>query len=183
MGKLNITETAIGALKPYPRNARTHSKKQLRQIAESIKKFGWTNPVLTDGCGMILAGHGRVQAAKLLGLSEVPVICIDTMSDSEKRAYILADNKLAENAGWDDDLLATELQFLTDIELDFDVELTGFGMGEIDVLLSRPRRRKLSRWNCRIPMQLSSAEPVISGWLVTIASCVEMPVRQATGRL
>jgi DNA modification methylase len=136
MCRLNVAEKAITALTPFKNNPRTHSAKQIRQIADSLKQFGWTNPVLTDGEGMILAGHGRVAAAKLLGLTKVPVICIDRMSESEKRAYIIADNKLAENAGWDPELLAIELQFLVDSDLSFDVELTGFDMGEIDVLLA-----------------------------------------------
>jgi DNA modification methylase len=126
----------VSSLKPYANNPRTHSKKQIRQIADSIREFGWTNPVLTDAAGNVLAGHGRIEAAKFLGETEIPVLRLEHMNEAQKRAIIIADNKLAENAGWNDDLLATELQFLTDIELDFDVELTGFDMGEIDVLLS-----------------------------------------------
>src|SRR6056297_3107275 len=104
------TEIAyVRDLKPYARNPRTHSKDQIRQIADSIRTFGWTNPVLIDEAGGVLAGHGRIEAAKLLGLDEVPVIRLDHMSAAEKRAYILADNKLAENAGWDEELLAIEL--------------------------------------------------------------------------
>ncbi len=134
--RLNVVEKAINALTPFKNNPRTHSKKQIRQIADSLKQFGWTNPVLIDGEGMILAGHGRVEAAKLLGLTKVPVICIDIMSEAEKRAYIIADNRLAEKAGWDEELLSIELQFLVDSDLSFDLELTGFDMGEIDVLLT-----------------------------------------------
>ena len=105
----NITPRAITALRPYPRNARTHSRKQLRQIADSIREFGFTNPVLIDEAGMILAGHGRVEAARSLGLTEVPCLRLDHMNEKQKRAYILADNKLAQNAGWDEELLAAEL--------------------------------------------------------------------------
>jgi ParB-like nuclease domain len=91
----------LGRLKPYKNNARTHSKKQVRQIANSIKRFGFTNPVLIDDAGEIIAGHGRVEAAKLLGLAAVPTIRLSHLSETEKRAYVLADNRLAEKAGWD----------------------------------------------------------------------------------
>jgi DNA modification methylase len=124
---------AVARLKPYGANARTHSKKQIRQIADSIQRFGFTNPVLIDDEGMIVAGHGRVAAAKLLKLTAVPALRLSHLSDAEKSAYILADNRLAEKAGWDKELLAIELQGL--IELDFDVEITGFEMPEIDLVL------------------------------------------------
>jgi len=107
---LAVTWLDIGALKPYPKNARTHSKKQIREIAESIKTFGWTNPVLVDGDGGIIAGHARVEAAKMLGLEKVPTILIDDLTAAQKRAYILADNKLALNAGWDEVVLAEEVR-------------------------------------------------------------------------
>jgi DNA modification methylase len=125
-------------LKPYARNARRHSKKQVGQIAESIRRFGFTNPVLIDKSGEIIAGHGRVQAAKQLGLQQVPTILIDHLTDAERRAYIIADNKLALNAGWDQDLLAIELQGLIDI--DFDVTLTGFSLAEVDMTLDAARQ-------------------------------------------
>ena len=128
-----ITHARIGDLVPNASNARTHSPRQLAQIARSIERFGFNNPVLIDGNNKILAGHGRVGAAKLLGLDTIPVLKIDHLIDIEKRAYVLADNKLAEKAGWDAEILALELQDLVD--LDFDVELTGFETGEIDVLL------------------------------------------------
>jgi DNA modification methylase len=114
-------------------NARTHSRKQIRQIAESITRFGFCNPVLVDGENQIIAGHGRVEAAKVLGLKEVPTVRLAHLSEAEKRAYVLADNRLAELAGWDREILAIELQGLIDLE--FDVELTGFEMGEIDIIL------------------------------------------------
>ncbi|MCZ8163813.1 MAG: site-specific DNA-methyltransferase [Beijerinckiaceae bacterium] len=122
-------------LSPYPRNARTHSRKQIRQIADSITRFGFTNPVLIDEHGMILAGHGRVEAAKLLGMAEVPCLRFDHMSEAEKRAYILADNKLALNAGWDEDLLADELKALLADSLEIDIGVTGFTIAEVDRLI------------------------------------------------
>ena len=132
---LKVSAVPVPALKPYRRNPRTHSKKQIRQIAASIQAFGWTNPILIDGEEVIIAGHGRLKAAMSLGIDRVPAICIDDMTEAQKRAYILADNKLAENAGWYPDLLALELQGLIEMELDFDVTTTGFEMGEIDLLI------------------------------------------------
>jgi DNA modification methylase len=131
-----IEQIAIADLTPWKRNARTHSKKQLRQIADSIETFGFTNPVLIDTDNTILAGHGRVEAAKLIGLREVPCVRLEHMTPAQKRAYVLADNKLALNAGWDDELLAEELQALlgTD-DLGFDVGVIGFDLPEIDALI------------------------------------------------
>mgnify|MGYP003382144986 CR=1 FL=1 len=130
------------SLHPYAGNARTHSPKQLRQIADSIRRFGFVNPILVGADGDIIAGHGRLAAAELLGLSEVPVLPITHLSPAEKRAYILADNKLAEKAGWDKEILAIELQAL--IDFDFEVELTGFELAEIDLILDEDRARKSS---------------------------------------
>ena len=126
MSKSNITieYRAIVELRPYDHNARTHSKKQIRQIADSIERFGFTNPILvTDDAGVI-AGHGRLEAARLLGMRQVPTVKLSHLSEAERRAYVLADNKLALNAGWDREILAIELQALVDLE--FDVEITGF---------------------------------------------------------
>ena len=131
--ELEVQTLEVSALKPYPRNARTHSKKQIKQIATSIERFGWTNPVLVDADGQIVAGHGRVEAAKLLGIEQVPTIRLEGLSEAQIRAYVIADNKLAENAGWDRETLAIELQAL--IELDFEIELTGFETAEIDLLI------------------------------------------------
>ena len=125
----------VSRLTPYKNNARTHSKKQIKQIASSIKRFGFNNPVLVDDAGEIIAGHGRVEAAKLLGLVGVPTLRLFHLSPAEKRAYILADNRLAEKAGWDREILAIELQGL--IDLDFEVEITGFETPEIDILLDQ----------------------------------------------
>ena len=134
---MKIENTSVRELRPHPNNARTHSKKQIRQIAKSIEKFGFCNPVLVDDAKQIIAGHGRVEAAKLLGIDAVPTCRLSHLSDADKRAYVLADNKLAEKAGWDRELLAIELQGL--IELDVDIELTGFEMAEIDLILEEAR--------------------------------------------
>jgi ParB-like chromosome segregation protein Spo0J len=132
---LKIEHRPPGELKPYAGNARTHSAKQIAQIAASIKAFGFNSPILIDREGGIVAGHGRVAAAKQLGTATVPVIRLEHLSDAQKRAYILADNKLAEKAGWDSEILAIELQHFMALELDFDVSLTGFELPEIDVLI------------------------------------------------
>lgn len=131
-----MTQIKISALRPYPKNARTHSPKQIRQIAKSIKSFGFTNPVLIDKDNCILAGHGRVEAAKLAGLTEVPAAVISHLTPAQKKAYILADNRLAELSGWNKDILKIELEELQRIDCDFDLTLTGFEAPEIDVLLS-----------------------------------------------
>ncbi|MCB7129879.1 MAG: ParB N-terminal domain-containing protein, partial [Candidatus Brocadiales bacterium] len=125
----------VSDLKPYPKNARTHSKKQIRKIAESIREFGWTNPILIDAEEGIIAGHGRVEAAKLMDLEQVPTLQIDHLTEKQKRAYIMADNRLAELAGWDIEILATELQFLTTVDLDFDISIIGFETAEIDLMI------------------------------------------------
>jgi DNA modification methylase len=123
-------------LRPWAKNARTHSKKQLRQIAESIQAFGFTNPVLIDQTNTILAGHGRVEAAKSLGMATVPCLRIEHMTEAEKRAYVIADNKLALNAGWDEEMLAQELQGLLATEdIGFDIGAIGFEVAEIDSLI------------------------------------------------
>jgi ParB-like chromosome segregation protein Spo0J len=128
---------AVARLRPFAKNARTHSKKQLRQIAGSIEKFGFTNPVLISDDDEIIAGHGRVEAAKLLGMESVPTLRLSHLSAAQRRAYVIADNKLALNAGWDREVLAIELQSLVDLE--FDVEVTGFSLAEIDVLVDEAR--------------------------------------------
>ena len=122
-------------LKPCPRNARTHSKKQIRQIARSIERFGFTNPVLIDKRAQIIAGHGRVEAALHLRLARVPALRISHLSEVDKRAYILADNRLAEKAGWDREVLALELGELCELLTD-EINITGFETGEVDLLLS-----------------------------------------------
>jgi len=128
----NIELRQVTELIPYINNARTHSDEQIAQISASIKEFGWTNPILIDGENGIIAGHGRVAAARKLGMTEVPAIQLDGLSVTQKKALILADNKLALNAGWDDVLVAIELADLK--EMDFDITLTGFSLDEFDAL-------------------------------------------------
>ncbi len=135
----HIEMRAASTLTPYAGNARTHSKKQIRQIADSIRRFGFTNPVLISDQGEIIAGHGRVLAAKELGISKIPTVKLSHLSAADRRAYVLADNKLALNAGWDTELLATELQAL--IDFDFDISLTGFSVAEVDCLLDQAAER------------------------------------------
>jgi site-specific DNA-methyltransferase (adenine-specific) len=130
--QIKVVKMRVEDLIPYARNARTHNDEQITQIAASIREFGFMNPVLIDGDSNIIAGHGRVLAARKLGLEEVPCVIHDHLTETQRKAYILADNKLALNAGWDDDLLRLELCELVD--LGFDMELTGFGLDEIDAL-------------------------------------------------
>lgn len=135
--KLKIEYRKVSELLPYARNARTHSDEQVSQLAASIKEFGFNNPVAIDADGMILCGHGRVMAAQKLHMDEVPTVCLSHLSDTQVKAYILADNKLALNAGWDNDMLKVELEDLKD--LDFDLNLTGFSDEELkDILVEDP---------------------------------------------
>jgi len=133
MAKQQIEQVSIEALIPYARNSRTHSDAQVAQIAASIREFGFTNPILIDAEGGIIAGHGRTMAARKLGLDEVPCIRLSSLTDAQKKAYIIADNKLALNAGWDDEMLKVELTELKD--LDFDLSLIGFDADELANLL------------------------------------------------
>lgn len=133
-GRLSVEYRPIETLIPYARNARTHSEAQVAQIAASIKEFGWTNPVLVDGDNGVIAGHGRLLAARKLGMSSVPVIELAGLSDAARRAYILADNRLALNAGWDEAMLGAEVADL--MEFGVDLEIAGFGAGELERLLA-----------------------------------------------
>jgi len=132
---LTVRHIALAELKPYAHNARTHSETQVAQIAASMGEFGWTNPVLVDGAKGIIAGHGRVLAAEQLGLDTVPCIELGDLSEAQARAYIIADNKLALNAGWDEPLLGRELLALD--ALGFDCTLAGFSGDELDGLFAR----------------------------------------------
>src|SRR3954454_18355702 len=137
MEHVAVQQMAVASLRPYPGNARTHSKKQIRQISRSIERFGFTNPVLISDDNEIIAGHGRVEAAKLLGIDAVPTLRLSHLDATQRRAYVIADNKLALNAGWDHEVLAIELQALVDLE--FDIELTGFSLAEVDLVLDDAR--------------------------------------------
>src|SRR3954468_20627669 len=127
-----IQNWPLDRLVPYANNARTHSEDQIAQIATSIREFGFTNPILVDPNAGIIAGHARLRAARKLELSDVPVIVLTGLSDAQKRAYTLADNKLALNAGWDEELLARELADLQAQE--YDLSLTGFSADELAAL-------------------------------------------------
>ena len=124
--ELLVSYRPIGSLKDNPNNSRLHSKHQVRQIANSIKAFGFTNPVLLDKNNTVVAGHGRMAAARFLGMSEVPTIRLENLTPEQVRAYVIADNRLAEKAGWDRAILTIELQHLLTLEGDFDVTITGF---------------------------------------------------------
>ena len=128
-----IRYTPISSLRLDPQNPRLHSRKQVRQIANSIASFGFNVPVLIDAERLVIAGHGRVLAAKELGWTEVPVIAIEHLDAAQRRAFAIADNRLTENSAWDDRLLAEQLKELSILDLSFDLEATGFDMGEIDL--------------------------------------------------
>lgn len=132
---LSVVYRSIGDLKPEPRNARTHSKKQIEQLCASIRQFGFTNPVLVDEQSILIAGHGRLRAAREVGLVKVPAIELAGLTEVQKKALRLADNKIALNAGWDVEILRLELAEIGTLEVDFDLSLTGFASGEIDVVL------------------------------------------------
>src|SRR6202030_4664772 len=135
---LSIEVLPIGSLWLHARNPRSHSLAQIRQIADSIQQFGFINPILVDADRGVIARHGRILAAKLLGIHEVPTIRIDHLTEAQKRAYVIADNRLAENAGWDDELLAIEFEELGALDLDFELEVTGFETAQIDLLVAGP---------------------------------------------
>ena len=130
---MEIIYKKVDELIPYVNNARTHSKEQVNQICASINEYGFTNPILIDEKGMIIAGHGRLMASKQLEMEEVPCIELKGLTEAQKKAYIIADNKMALNAGWDEELLKLELENLK--ELDFDLDLTGFDTSELDAIL------------------------------------------------
>ena len=129
---MKITQKKVDSLIPYINNSRTHSDEQVAQIAASIKEFGWTNPILVDGDNSIIAGHGRLLAARKLGYKEVPTIELADLTETQKKAYIIADNKLALNAGWDNEILSIELGSLQ--SANFDIELLGFDAIELSDL-------------------------------------------------
>jgi DNA modification methylase len=137
LSKLVVEYRVADQLAAFESNSRSHSKHQIRQIAASIKAFGFTNPVLIDNSSTIIAGHGRVEAAKLLGMEEVPTIRLENLTKDQIRAYVIADNRIAEKAGWDKSILAIELQHLLTIDSNLDITITGFEVPEIDLVLSQ----------------------------------------------
>ena len=153
-----IVVRKLEELRPYAGNARSHSRMQIEQIARSIERFGFTNPILISDYGEILAGHGRAAAARQLGWTEVPTLALSKLDAAERRAYALADNKLALNAGWDQEILAIELQALVDLE--FDAELTGFSLAEIDLVIDEARESQPNADNApedRVPAFAATA--------------------------
>lgn len=165
---LNPTE-----LKLNPKNSRTHSKKQLHKIAQSIEKLGFNNPVLIDAENIIVAGHGRVLAARELGLTEIPTICLSHMSQEQIRAYIIADNKLAEEAGWDNEILKIELDFLMNLEpeIGFDATVTGFDIPQLDLILNPEALESVK--------EVSKADPDME----FLANVIDIPKRVNRGEL
>jgi hypothetical protein len=132
---LTIEYKSTAILRPDPKNPRVHSDKQIEQIARSIQGFGFNVPVLVDAGLRVIAGHGRLLACKLLGIYKVPVIRLDHLSEDQNRAFMIADNRLTENSEWDNRLLGEQLKILSEVELDFSLETTGFQMGEIDLMI------------------------------------------------
>jgi len=149
----------IADLKPHERNPRTHTKKQIRQIADSISRFGFTNPVLVDEAGRIISGHGRVEAARLLRMEQVPVRRTADLGEAERRAYIIADNRLAELAGWDSELLALEIGSILELEPDFAVDVIGFDPAEIEALLNSSDNGGVA---AEEPVEVDTRAPVIT---------------------
>lgn len=137
---MQVKVKSVDELIPYARNSRTHSEKQVLQIASSIREFGFNNPVLIDQDGGIIAGHGRVLAARKIGINEVPTIELSHLTETQKKAYVIADNKIALNAGWDEEMLKLELEELR--LADFDIDLTGFTDEEFNLLMDEPEAQK-----------------------------------------
>lgn len=168
--KLQVTYRNVSDLIPYARNARTHSDEQVAEIAASIKEYGWTDPILVDGENGIISGHGRLQAARKLKLEKVPVIELAGLTETQKRAYILAANKIALNAGWDDDLLKIEIEELK--AEGFNLDLTGFSEAEITNLFTG--------WESDIPtLEPESDEAPQSRLVIKFAQYDELRAKEA----
>lgn len=186
MSQRLVENLPLDRLRPWPRNARTHSRKQVKQIADSIQRFGFTNPVLIDGDDHILAGHGRVAAARQLGMPTAPCLRLDHMTAAEKRAYVLADNKLAINAGWDEELLAIELKELMEADIGFDIGITGFTIAEESIYWWRVWRRKNRETppptDCRIPIGFPRGvgQATYGGWGRTGSSAGTRSIRKSS---
>jgi ParB-like chromosome segregation protein Spo0J len=157
MAHLHVEYLAVSDLKPNPRNARTHSKKQLHQIAASIREFGFNIPILVDTNNVIIAGHGRVEAARMLGMETVPVLRIQHLTDTQKRIFAIADNKIALNADWDYEILQLDMKELSALDLDFDVEITGFETAEIDLLIDGATAARKADRSDIVPEQQAEA--------------------------
>jgi ParB-like chromosome segregation protein Spo0J len=159
--KLSVEYRSVASVRLDPQNPRVHSKKQTRQIARSIEAFGFNVPVLVDKRGQVIAGHGRVLAAQLLGLAEIPTIALEHMSEPQVRAFMIADNRLTESAVWDERLLAEQFEALSVVDLNFSLDVTGFEIGEIDLMIERsaPARRGKDDPADRIP-DTTSKTPV-----------------------
>ena len=137
MERLAISYKSPTQIKPRRNNSRTHTDKQIRQIAKSIGEFGWVNSIIVDDNDTIIAGEGRYRAALLMGLAEVPVIRLGHMTEAQIRAYVITDNRLAELAGWDQKILGLELQYLSEVAIDLDITVTGFDLPAIDLLIDQ----------------------------------------------
>lgn len=154
--KVFVTYRSVAELKPNPQNARTHSKHQLKLIQASIREFGFTNPLLVDRNLKVIAGNGRLEAAKRLGITELPTVCLHDLTDDQLRAYALADNEIANKGGYDLDILAEELDYLFSVESSFDVTVTGFAMPEIDLILSDKKKKSTEPDPGDIPIEVPS---------------------------
>jgi hypothetical protein len=155
--RVQVIYRPLSALKLDPKNPRAHNPRQVRQIARSIEAFGFNVPVLVDAKAKVIAGYGRILACQLLGWTEVPTICLEHLSDAQAKAFMLADNRLTENSVWDDRLLAEQLKELSELELDFSLEVTGFEMGEIDLRIESLEPDPNSQDD---PADLPAAKPV-----------------------
>jgi DNA modification methylase len=167
--RLNVVVRPISELKPDGKNARSHSPKQIRQIARSIEAFGFNVPLLVDANSRVIAGHGRLEACRQLGFVEVPTIMLEHLSEAQVRAFMIADNRLTENSSWDDRLLAEQLKELSIVDLDFDLEATGFEMGEIDLRIESLSEEEGSKDDAdALPDEshLPSVSRLGDGWLL-----------------
>jgi DNA modification methylase len=183
---LQVEQCLLNELNPTCRNPKSHPDKQIRQIAAAIREFGFNVPILADSQGKVIAGHGRLKAAKLLGLESVPVIRIEHLTEEQKRAFMIADNKLALNADWDHDNLAFHLQQLARLDLPFDVEITGFETAEIDLVLDSPAAAESARPEDQIP-EIEAVTVTKSGDLWNLGDhrilCADAQEYQAFSRL
>jgi ParB-like chromosome segregation protein Spo0J len=179
MNTQKLEQVPIDKLVPYARNARTHSKEQIAQLRASLREFGFVSPAVIDADYNILVGHGRITAAREEGYETVPCVFAENLTEAQKRAYILADNQLALNAGWDEEMLSVELSDLQDQS--FDLSLLGFDAGELDKLLGTGMKRTSPMMTLTSPLplrRLPSWSPATSGRSASIESCVAMPPRR-----